>query len=108
MPMANVLEKHYSNGDLRSTARGRDAGKLEVRSLTPIFGKYRREDHIRRDRKSPSPTPTPIYGNFGSRKGRAQTPMPRVGDTLLFGKDTKSLRRKSDDSSRQGCQMAIA
>ena len=108
MSMADLVKKHYSNGDLRSTGRGRDAHKLDKRSLTPIFGKNRKEDEIRRNRKSPSPTPTPIFGNkrdtapssFGNRKGRAQTPMPRVGDALLFGKDGQSLRRKSDDSSR--------
>ena len=108
MSMADLVKKHYSNGDLRSTGRGRDAHKLDKRSLTPIFGKNRNEDEIRRNRKSPSPTPTPIFGNkrdtapssFGNRKGRAQTPMPRVGDALLFGKDSQSLRRKSDDSSR--------
>ena len=109
MSMASLVKKHTNNGDFRSAARGRDADKTDKGSLTPIFGRNRKEEDIRRGRKSPSPspTPTPIFGNrrdktpsFGNRKGRAQTPMPRVGDALLFGKDSQSLRRKSDDSSR--------
>ena len=93
MSMVGLAKKQHSNGDLRSTARG---------NITPIFGKNRREDEIRRGRKSPSPGPTPIFGSkrdktpsLGNKKGRAQTPMPRLGDTL-----SQTLRRKSDDSSR--------
>ena len=110
MSIAGMMKTHSTNDDLRSRARG---------NLTPLFGKNRNESEIKndpilrylddREKKNASPIPAQMFGSkrdktpsssTGNRKGRAQTPMPRVGDTLLFGKDSQSLRRKSDDNSR--------